>query len=104
MLVLHPVPDTVRADLCDEEDLSLAWHSQSYVTPVGHRRGIQGASKELRRGRGSQHERREQVSTRVTEIQAETRAYKGKCVCDVAGVWLLLNPVLPLPGCVTLDK
>lgn len=72
--------------LSGEEDLSPAWHSQPYITPAGHRGGIQGAGKELRRGRGSQHERREQVSTRVTEIQAETRASKGKCICDVAGV------------------
>lgn len=79
--------------------------SQPYISPAGQRMGIQGASKDLRRGRGSQHERRHGVSTRVKKMQAETRAPKGKCICDAAeGAWLLLNLVLPLPGSVVLDK
>lgn len=67
--------------------------------------GIQGASKGLRRGRGSQHERRDEVSTRVKEMQAGAIAPKGKCICDAAeGAWLLLNLVLLLPGSVVLEK
>ena len=44
-----------------------------------------GVSKELRRGRGDQHERREQVSTRVMENTGRDESFERKCICDMAG-------------------